>query len=199
MKKIVAIIIGLIILISSFSSILVARAECDPSEQSCPDAPMSVDLGEKDSSDNASDDGDGLFPKGGNTKELEKLMEEVEAEMEAEALKKTPTDLTDGTFPVNEVLRLDNGEQPKKYFNDPENASPIVAFIVEIIDFATIIMGSIAVILFIVAGFMFMFAYGNQQTLDKAKEIVTYAVIGLAVTFLSYIIVISVQSIFIAD
>lgn len=104
-------------------------------------------------------------------------------------------DLTEGTFNVKENLKLDSGEQPKKYFNDP-NQSPIVSLVITLIDFAITIMGSIAVILFIVAGFMFMASNGNSQKLDEAKDIMKYAAIGLIVALLSYVITIFVQSIF---
>lgn len=104
-------------------------------------------------------------------------------------------DLTEGTFNVKENLKLDSGEQPKKYFADP-NQSPIVSLVITVIDFAITIMGSIAVILFIVAGFMFMASQGNSQKLDEAKDIMKYAAIGLIVALLAYVITIFVQSIF---
>lgn len=104
-------------------------------------------------------------------------------------------DLTNGTFNVTQHLKLDNGQQPKKYFNDSSN-SPIVSLIITVIDYAITVMGAIAVILLIAAGFMFMFSNGNTQKLDEAKDIVKYAVIGLIVALLAYVIVIFVQSIF---
>lgn len=114
-----------------------------------------------------------------------------------------PNKLYETYFPVNKYLTLPGGEQPLQYFEgkanegDPEGKySPIVAFIIRIINFATRIIGSIAIILLIITGFMFMFAQGNQQQLDEAKDMLKYTIIGLIVTFLSYIIVIFVQSIF---
>lgn len=105
--------------------------------------------------------------------------------------------LTEGTFNVIDNLTLDNGDQAKKYFSKDQNApSPIVALVLTFINFAITIMGSIAVILFIVAGFMFMTAQGNPQKLDEAKDIIKYAAIGLLVALLSYVITIFVQSIF---
>lgn len=105
--------------------------------------------------------------------------------------------LTEGTFNVQTNLNLDNGDQAKKYFSkDPNAPSPIVALVLTFINFAITIMGSIAVILLIVAGFMFMTAQGNSQKLDEAKDIIKYAAIGLLVALLSYVITIFVQSIF---
>lgn len=109
-------------------------------------------------------------------------------------------ELTEATFSVSDILRLPGtgpaADQPGAYYNDP-NYSPVVSFILRVINFAMKIIGSIAIILFIIAGFMMMFAGGNQQNLDKAKDIFKYALIGLIVAFLSYVIVIFVQSIFV--
>ncbi|MFH1284038.1 MAG: hypothetical protein ABIH78_00390 [Candidatus Peregrinibacteria bacterium] len=107
--------------------------------------------------------------------------------------------LKDTQFDVGEYLNLGGEDQGQEYFGTEENRteSPITEFILSIINFAIRIIGSIAIIILIIGGFMFMFAQGNQQKLDEAKDIVKYAIIGLLVTFLSYIIVISVQSIFI--
>ncbi|MBT4917440.1 hypothetical protein HN709_01475 [Candidatus Peregrinibacteria bacterium] len=111
-------------------------------------------------------------------------------------LKKDHDTLKNLKFDVGDVLSV--GGPDSTYFTDKNNA-PIVSFILRVIEFATNIMGSIAVIILIVAGFMFMFAQGNQQQLDEAKEVVKYAFIGLALTFFSYIITVFLQSFFITS
>ncbi len=95
-------------------------------------------------------------------------------------------------FDVGKYLKLDEGQE-QKYFGEGKN--PIVEFILRTINFALTIIGSIAIIILIISGFMMMFSQGNQQKLDEAKDVFKYAIIGLIVTFLSYIIVIFVQSI----
>lgn len=107
-------------------------------------------------------------------------------------------DLAETTFNIREYLKLteDPQDQPAAYYFDPKY-SPIVSFIIRIINFATRIIGSIAIVLFIVSGFLFMTATGNQQRVEKAKDIAVYAIIGLVVTFLAYVITIFVQSVFI--
>ncbi len=127
----------------------------------------------------------------------------VEGPPGSEATKSTPTNITpdtnplkDAKFNVNKILTLDN-ETPD-YFEDA-NRSPILSFIIRVINFFTRIIGSISIIIMIIGGFMFMFAQGNQQKVDEAKEIIKYAVIGLIVTFMSYIIVIFIQSLFITS
>ena len=105
-------------------------------------------------------------------------------------------DLTNGTFSVTKNLTLDDEEQAKTYFDTSSGQSPIVSLVMTFIDFAITIMGAIAVILFIVAGFRFMAANGNQTELDEAKDIIKYAAKGLIVALLAYVITIFVQSIF---
>lgn len=141
-----------------------------------------------------SGDSDGLWPAGAEVpQEVKDVMEKLENE---ENYKYVP--LGEATFDVTKNLTLDDGQQPKKYFKD-QNNSPLVSFVLYIMDYATAIMGTIAMMLLIIAGFMMMFSQGNQQTLDKAKDIFKYAVLGLVVAFMSYIIVIFIQSLFIPE
>jgi hypothetical protein len=109
----------------------------------------------------------------------------------------TSETLKETTFDVGDILSPEDderGEPTGQEYLKEDN--PIVAFILTVINFAIQIMGSIAIIIIIIGGFMFMFAQGNQQKLDEAKDILKYAVIGLLVALLSYIIVIFVQSLF---
>ncbi|MFH1533878.1 MAG: hypothetical protein ABID64_03020 [Nitrospirota bacterium] len=96
-------------------------------------------------------------------------------------------------FDVGDTLNLNSGQE-QTYFGEGKN--PIQELIIRIINFALTIIGSIAIIILIIGGFQMMLSQGNQQKLDEAKDVVKYAVIGLIVTLLSYVIVIFVQSIF---
>jgi len=86
--------------------------------------------------------------------------------------------------------------QKQSYF---KSDNPIVSFLLSIIQFATLIIGSLAIIILIIGGFMLVTSQGNQQQLDSGKKTIKYAIIGLVVTFLSYVIVTSVQSLFITE
>lgn len=103
--------------------------------------------------------------------------------------------LKDLQFDVSEYLNLGGEDQEQSYFGEGKN--PIVEFILRIINFALTIMGSIGIIILIIGGFMMMVSQGNQQKLDEAKDIVKYAIIGIIIAFLAYVIVLFVQSIFI--
>lgn len=108
--------------------------------------------------------------------------------------------LKDLKFNVSDQLKLPNAsgttQQPKTYFSDTQYP-PIVSFILSVINYATGVIGTVAMIIFIIAGFMLVIAQGDQTKIDKAKEIIKYAVIGLIITFMSYVITIFVQSLFI--
>ena len=99
-------------------------------------------------------------------------------------------------FDVNKILSLDPSEQHQKYLNENVQ-SPILSFALSMIDYATTIIGSLAIIVLIAGGFMLMIAQGDTTKIDEAKEVVKFAAIGLAITFLSYLIAIFIQSLFI--
>lgn len=110
-----------------------------------------------------------------------------------------PQTISNTDFNVKEYLNLGDDKQQQAYFEKGDPASPrspIANLIVLTIEFATKVIGSIAMIILIVSGFVMMFSMGNQSRLDSAKEIFKYAIIGLVVTFASYTITIFVQSIF---
>lgn len=105
------------------------------------------------------------------------------------------TDFKDTTFDVSTYLDPDGDKKTQNYFTQ-EGTSPIENFGSKTIDFALSIMATIAVILIIVAGFYFMTARGDSEQIEKGKEIIKYALGGLAIAFLAYIMVIFVQAIF---
>jgi len=73
---------------------------------------------------------------------------------------------------------------------------PVFRFILDIIDTLTKIAGTIAVIMLILTGFLMMFSQGNQNTMEKAKQMFLYEIIGMIAILLSYILITVVQSIF---
>jgi hypothetical protein len=58
-----------------------------------------------------------------------------------------------------------------------------------IINAALGIVGSLALLMFIYGGFTWMLAAGNEQAVEKGKNILTWATIGLIVIFASYSLV----------
>lgn len=107
------------------------------------------------------------------------------------------------TFDVESILNIDPmvvGEQKytaqeKPYFSDTKN-TPIFSFILRVIDFAIRIIGSIAVLIIIIAGFILVVSVGNDTRIEQGKNAIKYALMGLAIAFMSYTIVLFVQAIF---
>lgn len=108
--------------------------------------------------------------------------------------------LKDFTFPTSKYLNLGTDGsgtpiQDQSYFSD-KNTSPTIAFLLAVIDTAVKIAGTLTVVLMIVTGLVMVFSMGNQNTLEKAKQMFTYEILGIIVIFLSYVLVTFVASIF---
>ena len=57
------------------------------------------------------------------------------------------------------------------------------------------IIGVLAVVCLVIAGIMYITAAGDEDRVEKAKKMLTYAAIGLAVALLGLVIVIAVDTI----
>ncbi|HMB65833.1 MAG TPA: pilin [Patescibacteria group bacterium] len=62
-------------------------------------------------------------------------------------------------------------------------------FIGRIIDTSLGVVGSLALLMFVYGGFIWMLAAGNSERVEKGKNILFWATIGLVVIFTSYVIV----------
>ncbi len=51
------------------------------------------------------------------------------------------------------------------------------------------IVGSLALLMFVYGGFLFLFSGGNKDRVDKGRQTLVNAVIGIFVVFLSYMII----------
>ena len=65
----------------------------------------------------------------------------------------------------------------------------VPALIGNIINAALGVVGSLALIMFIYGGFTWMLAAGNEQAVEKGRNILMWAAIGLVVIFASYSLV----------
>ena len=69
-----------------------------------------------------------------------------------------------------------------------DNPTP-QALIGRVINATMGLVGSLALAMFIYGGFIWMLAAGNEQSVQKGKDILTWATIGLIVIFSSYALV----------
>ena len=66
-----------------------------------------------------------------------------------------------------------------------QSPSVTIAYVIEVL---LGFLGVIFIILIIYSGFMWMTSAGNEDRIDKAKKIMTSAIIGLAIVLAAYII-----------
>jgi len=105
-------------------------------------------------------------------------------------------------FEVGKYLKIENGQTylDSKSGDDHENSASlkngITYFIIQFIELASKVIGSFALLFLITGGFTLMISHGNSQLQTKGKQMILYPLIGLAVVFLSLIIVTFVQSLF---
>lgn len=65
----------------------------------------------------------------------------------------------------------------------------IPALLGQIINYAMGIIGSLALVMFIYGGAMWMLSGGNQEQVTKGKQTIIWAALGLAIIFTSYALV----------
>jgi|GEM_PF-2030564 len=94
-------------------------------------------------------------------------------------------------FNVKGYLTADG--QTQQYF---KSSNPIATLIIEIINFLVYTIGSLCFLALVIGGFILVTSHGNENSVTKGKEVITMALIGLAITLLSFFITAFVQSIF---
>lgn len=95
------------------------------------------------------------------------------------------------SFNVSTYLTTSGQEQ--KYF---KTGNPIGSFIVQIVNFLVLTIGSVSFVALVVGGFTLMTSHGNENQLTKGKDIIKYALAGLVIVLTAYFITAFVQSLF---
>ena len=102
-----------------------------------------------------------------------------------------------GTFNVNKYLKT--GKQTSLVpggSSTAANSTGIKGFAVYVIDLFVKVIGSLALIIFIAGALLTITSEGKEDRLEKGKTAMLYAVIGMVIALMSFIIVTFVQSIF---
>ena len=79
------------------------------------------------------------------------------------------------------------------YFINPLTKDTLPELLASILRILFILIGMISVIIIIIAGFRMVIASGNETELTKAKAAITWAIIGLIVSLMSFSIVAIIQ------
>ncbi len=90
---------------------------------------------------------------------------------------KTPAPAPRKSITLNDPLKLNAGGQ---------EAQVLIGRVIQAI---LGLVGSIALLMFVYGGFMWMTAAGNDERVKKGKDVLVWASLGLAVIFASYIMV----------
>lgn len=103
------------------------------------------------------------------------------------------------TFSVNKYLKTE--EQTSMVPGTTSDATSatstgVVGFLIKAIDLFVKIIGAIALVVFILGALLTILSEGKEDRLEKGKSAMVYALIGLVITFMAFIIVSFVQSIF---
>ena len=72
-------------------------------------------------------------------------------------------------------------------------STDITTLILKVINYAIIIIGVLGVLIFIYAGFLYLTASGDQEKLERAKNTLLYAVVGIVVAVLGLVAVNTVE------
>lgn len=77
---------------------------------------------------------------------------------------------------------------------NPLKAKDFPTLITSITGIFSGIVGSLAVLMLVIAGIYFVTAAGNPEQISKAKKFVTYAIIGVIITLLASAVVSVIES-----
>ncbi len=92
-------------------------------------------------------------------------------------------------FEINNVQASSGGSGDVVSLQSPINISSPTELAAAVVRFITAIVGLAAVAAMVYAGILYFTSGGNEEQAGKAKKTMTYALIGLAVTILSYVII----------
>jgi Kef-type K+ transport system membrane component KefB len=102
------------------------------------------------------------------------------------------------SFDVGKYLTVDSdkssyieGKQDQAYLN---TENPVGAFILQAINLIALTAASLSFLAIVIAGFLMISAAGNETQLNKAKEVLQRAIIGLVITLSAYFIISFVQN-----
>ncbi len=95
------------------------------------------------------------------------------------------------SFNVNKYLTAPGQDQ--KYL---KSKNPIASAVIQVINLMVLTIGSVSFLAIVVGGFTYVISHGNENLVNKAKEMITYAIMGLVIALAAYFIVAFFQTLF---
>ncbi len=78
--------------------------------------------------------------------------------------------------------------------NPVSGANDLNSLILKILTYVLGLVGTVAVVVIVIAGFRMVASQGNESQVKAARSTITWAIIGLIVSFLAYSIVAVIQN-----
>lgn len=122
-------------------------------------------------------------PSGGGQKQTSAQKAQATQQAQAEALQK----FVEPTNSRHFSLAMLNSDREAALVINNSNAENNVVF--RVIRLIGMLVGTLAILLYIVAGYFMIFSMGDENSLTKGKQIVTYTSLGLVLTFTAYMVI----------
>jgi cytochrome bd-type quinol oxidase subunit 2 len=84
---------------------------------------------------------------------------------------------------------ISEGDVPSSIAGATGGESSFRSLILNIVNFFLLFLGLIAVIMIIYGGITYVTAAGNQESIDKAKKVIMYAIVGIIIVMISFALV----------
>jgi hypothetical protein len=92
-------------------------------------------------------------------------------------------------IPAANAQLLTPGDNPSVIANATDNQTSLRGLVMTIINYFLGFLGLIAVIMIIYGGVTYVISAGNDEAVGNAKKIIMYALIGIVVILLSFVLV----------
>ncbi len=89
---------------------------------------------------------------------------------------------------------ISEGDVPSSIAGATGGEGSFRVLILNVVNFFLLFLGLIAVIMIIYGGVTYVTAAGNQESIDKAKKIIMYAIVGIIIVLISFALVRTVIS-----
>ena len=89
---------------------------------------------------------------------------------------------------------ISEGDVPSSIAGATGGEGSFRSLILNVVNFFLLFIGLIAVIMIIYCGVTYVTAAGNQESIDKAKKIIMYAIVGIIIVLISFALVRTVIS-----
>lgn len=90
---------------------------------------------------------------------------------------------------ANQIVEKESGSSGPTNLTNPLSVNSVPELIGKVINGILGVVGSLALLMFIYGGFTWMLSGGNASSVERGKNILMWAAIGLVIIFMSYALV----------